>query len=653
MSIIYYSEEEDNNKEESINKYKELFSEYKNQKPSLSDALEQMFLSAGANKNKSYDLTKDILLKCESKINDNFDEIIKKYPNIIKNDAYIICSYTCESKDKKFSPYRILNQNLVSDDRKKGIKNISKYLYIFLNSLRKLEIYIPSNKYLYRCITSQVKLSPDPFNDKFIPYIIGNQKTFWGFTSTSSNVKMTYNFLKEEQTIKTGTIFVLGGYIWGYDITLFNYFNEKEILLEPERKFKIDNILPPINGIITINCNILKTPLILDDNNISEKIYNKLNINNYNENNNNKYNYICEIKMEINEDGKYKYISSMGLLCNIKDKNMKAIITYSNIINLDILNKENKLIYFKNNKEKKEIDLKKSRFKYVYDDITIIEILENEEDINNYIEIDDYIKSNDYKDEEIILIEYNKNNKIKYIDDKIKENNNDNFICYNNNNIKEGIIILKDNLKLIGIINENNKLSMNKILNKINYMKGIYEIKKEDIGKDTQIINNKNDYYKNEEILKKIKLIIEGEIKNNILTYKFKKEGLYKIYIISDNILKNMSYMFYGCSGLKELNLSSFNTNQVTNMSYMFRGCSGLKELNLSSFNTNQVTNMDSMFRGCSGLKELNLSSFNTNQVTDMDSMFSDSIYKNCSIQCNDNNINELIKREKSNCFIF
>ena len=116
MSIIYYSEEEDNNKEESINKYKELFSEYKTQKPSLSDALEQMFLSAGANKNKSNDLTKDILLKCESKINDNFDEISKKYPNITKNDAYIICSYTCESKDKKFSPYRILNQNLVSDD---------------------------------------------------------------------------------------------------------------------------------------------------------------------------------------------------------------------------------------------------------------------------------------------------------------------------------------------------------------------------------------------------------------------------------------------------------------------------------------------------------------------------------------------------------
>ena len=46
---------------------------------------------------------------------------------------------------------------------------------------------------------------------------------------------MTYNFLKEEKKIKSGTIFSLGGDIWGYDITLFNYFKEEEILLEPEK----------------------------------------------------------------------------------------------------------------------------------------------------------------------------------------------------------------------------------------------------------------------------------------------------------------------------------------------------------------------------------------------------------------------------------
>ena len=57
---------------------------------------------------------------------------------------------------------------------------------------------------------------------------------------------MTYNFLKGEDNNKFGTIFTLAGKVWGYDITLFNYFNEKEILIEPERKFKIDEIIPPI-----------------------------------------------------------------------------------------------------------------------------------------------------------------------------------------------------------------------------------------------------------------------------------------------------------------------------------------------------------------------------------------------------------------------
>jgi len=298
-----------------------------------------MFLSVDFDKNKTNDLIDDIISKCKSKIDEIFDKIIiEKYPNITKDDAYIICSYTCESKEtengeeySRYSPYRLLNQNMISNDRKKGINNISKYLYILLNSLRKLEIYQPYNNTLYRCITNQVKLLPDPNNDKYVPYIIGNQKTFWGFTSTSPNPTMTYGFLKEDikdQKIKTGTIFVLNRYIWGYDITLFNAYNENEILIEPERKFKIISVLPPINGIITIHCNILKTPLIIDDYNISEKIYNQLNITNFIENNINdiKSQCICEIKMEIKEGEKYKFISGMSILCNIKNKNMKACI---------------------------------------------------------------------------------------------------------------------------------------------------------------------------------------------------------------------------------------------------------------------------------------------------------------------------------------
>jgi len=62
-----------------------------------------------------------------------------------------------------------------------------------------------------------------------------------------------------------------------------------------------------------------------------------------------------------------------------------------------------------------------------------------------------------------------------------------------------------------------------------------------------------------------------------------------------------MNHMFYGCSSLKELNVSNFNTSEVTDMSAMFGNCSSLKELNVSNFNTSEVTNMKEMFTGCSG----------------------------------------------------
>ena len=170
-----------------------------------------MIESCELDKNKVKELIDDIINKCKNRIDPDFDMIKKKYENITKDDAYIICSYTCESKERKYSPYRILNQNLVSDDRKNGVINISKYLYIFLKALRKLPRYYPKNKYLYRCLTIKVNISKDSNNEKIIPYIIGNTKTFWGFTSTSTAPKTAYSFLHKEEKNKTGTIFSLGG----------------------------------------------------------------------------------------------------------------------------------------------------------------------------------------------------------------------------------------------------------------------------------------------------------------------------------------------------------------------------------------------------------------------------------------------------------
>ena len=46
-----------------------------------------------------------------------------------------------------------------------------------------------------------------------------------------------------------------------------------------------------------------------------------------------------------------------------------------------------------------------------------------------------------------------------------------------------------------------------------------------------------------------------------------------------------MSYMFYECSSLKELNLSNFNTVNVTDMSYMFYICSEQLKMKMKSVN--------------------------------------------------------------------
>ena len=156
MSLLFYIEDEDNQREESIDKYKDFILEQ--EEKNLSKALLIMYLLSGVEKEKAIKLVKDIISKCKETIENNFMKIKEKYPNLTKDDGYIICSYTCESFDSNYSPYRILNKNLVSENRRNGLKIISNYLYIFLKSLRKLPKYYPpkNNNYLYRCIGKHI-----------------------------------------------------------------------------------------------------------------------------------------------------------------------------------------------------------------------------------------------------------------------------------------------------------------------------------------------------------------------------------------------------------------------------------------------------------------------------------------------------------------
>ena len=87
--------------------------------------------------------------------------------------------------------------------------------------------------------------------------------------------------------------------------------------------------------------------------------------------------------------------------------------------------------------------------------------------------------------------------------------------------------------------------------------------------------------------------------------------------------VKGMSSMFANCTSLTSLDLSSFDTSNVRWMRFMFVECSSLISLDLNNFDTSNVQAMNQMFDGCSSLTSLDLSSFDTSNVQDMSWMFS------------------------------
>ena len=147
-----------------------------------------------------------------------------------------------------------------------------------------------------------------------------------------------------------------------------------------------------------------------------------------------------------------------------------------------------------------------------------------------------------------------------------------------------------------------------------------YEIKD---NNEIQIINYKSDNYVNEEIESKIKIWNNGKKENLIFKKKFNKLGINSIDFIIEDKIKNMSYMFYKCSSLKEITFISFETAQATKMRAMFVDCKELEYLELSIFNTSNVTDMGFMFNGCNKLKEIKgINTFNTIKASNMYAMF-------------------------------
>jgi surface protein len=76
-----------------------------------------------------------------------------------------------------------------------------------------------------------------------------------------------------------------------------------------------------------------------------------------------------------------------------------------------------------------------------------------------------------------------------------------------------------------------------------------------------------------------------------------------------------MRALFEGCTSLKSLDASDWDTSHVEDMSFMFNTCSSLEELDVSGWDTSSVTDMNALFMQCRSLKQLDVSHWDTSKV--------------------------------------
>ncbi|MBR5169290.1 MAG: BspA family leucine-rich repeat surface protein [Muribaculaceae bacterium] len=85
--------------------------------------------------------------------------------------------------------------------------------------------------------------------------------------------------------------------------------------------------------------------------------------------------------------------------------------------------------------------------------------------------------------------------------------------------------------------------------------------------------------------------------------YMSKLKSITGLNFLNTSEVTYMAMMFYRCSNLTNLDLSSWNTAKVTEMSSMFNGCSSLKTIYvLEGWTTSAVTKSDFMFYDCTSL---------------------------------------------------
>ena len=83
-----------------------------------------------------------------------------------------------------------------------------------------------------------------------------------------------------------------------------------------------------------------------------------------------------------------------------------------------------------------------------------------------------------------------------------------------------------------------------------------------------------------------------------------------------------MSYLFYECNALTQLDLSNWDTSNIQYMIATFDGCNNLTELNCSTWNTSKVYNMQLAFYNCNSLETIPVRDWDTSKVVELTNTF-------------------------------
>ena len=94
-----------------------------------------------------------------------------------------------------------------------------------------------------------------------------------------------------------------------------------------------------------------------------------------------------------------------------------------------------------------------------------------------------------------------------------------------------------------------------------------------------------------------------------------------------ESVVSSYNTMFKDCTGIKNLDLTYFNTSNVgKSMQDLFLGCTSLITANINNFDVNKVENINSLFNSCRSLESVDMSNWkNTSRITSATNVF-----KNC-----------------------